>query len=109
MAGKKGSPHPPIFGRNKPRTILDYTVRQRAILNYEIPIDEILTIELSALMKRANERADQMAYDIAAGLYDLKIHPCEYMPHYTMAEAKAVLQSLTPWEIHWDIDVSEET
>ena len=106
--GKKGITHKALHERAKPRTGLDYTARQHAILNDEIPVEEIRTTELSALMKRANERADQMAYDIAEGFYDLKIHPCEYMPHYTMAEAKAVLQSLTPWEIHWDIDVSDE-
>ena len=97
----------PIFNRANPMFGLDYTKRQQDILNDEIPIDKIRTTELASIMKKANERADTIGYDIAKGFYELKMHPCDYMPHYTMGEAKAVLQSLTPWEIHWDSDISE--
>lgn len=95
--GARFNVNPPMFG-------LDYTKRQLDILNDDIPIENVRTVELVTIMKKANERADEMSYDIAQGLYDLKLHPCEYMPHYTLEEAKALLQSLTPWEILWDTD-----
>lgn len=97
----------PFFNRSKQMFGLDYTDRQRAILNDDIPIDEVRLTELTAIIKKADERADAMNYDIAKGYYDLKLHPCDYMPHYTMGEAKMILQKLTPWEIHWDIDNGE--
>ena len=91
----------PIFERAPTRPGLDYTEWQLAILEDEIPIEDIRTTELAALMRKANERKDALNYDIAKGLYDLKLHPCSYMPRYTMEEAKAILQSLTPWKIEW--------
>lgn len=91
----------PIFSRHT-RQGLDYTERQLAILNDDIPIDRIRTTELAALMKRALERNDDMSYDIAFGFYELKKHPSSYTPNYTLDETKAGLQALTPWPIHWD-------
>ena len=91
----------PIFCRAPICPGLDYTERQLAILEDEVPIENIRTTELVALMKKTRERKDELNYDIAKGLYDLKLHPCEYMPHYTTEEAKSILQSLTPWKIEW--------
>ena len=81
---------------------LDYTKRQNAILNEDIPLDEIRTTELVAIMKKATERADQLSYDIASSLYYWKTHPDVYIPKYTLKEAKAILQKLTPWPILWE-------
>ena len=80
----------------------DYTARQVAILNDDVPIDEIRTTEVYVIMQKAKKRADDISYEIAKCLYDQKKHPCEYFPHYTMEEAKAILEALTPWKIQWN-------
>ena len=81
----------------------DYTERQLAILNDDIPIDEIRTTELSIIMRKAVQHNDTVNYEIANGLREQKIHPCEYFPRYTIDESMAMLQNLTPWKIQWNV------
>ena len=40
-------------------------------------------------------------YEIAKLMYEAKANPNNYKPSMTVGEAKAILQSLTPWEIIW--------
>lgn len=35
-------------------------------------------------------------------MYAEKTKPQEYIPQYTIEEAKAILQELTPWIINWE-------
>lgn len=91
-----------IFFKAKPMFGLDYTERQLAILNDEVPIEQIRTTELVAIMKKANERADAFNFDIAQGFYYKKKDPDAFVPGYTIEQSKAILQSLTPWQIDWN-------
>lgn len=81
---------------------LDYTQRQLEILNYEIPLAAIRTTELVALLNKARERNDEAAIETVQYLYDAKTNPNDYFPQMSATEAKAILQSLTPWPIDWD-------
>ena len=85
---------PNMFGK-------DYTKRQNDILNGDIPFEEVRTTELVAIIKKAVARADNLSLSIAENMYYNKTHPDDYVPSYTRDEAKKILQSLTPWEIHW--------
>ena len=80
---------------------LDYTPRQLAILNDELPLEEIKTMELVKLMKRALEREDEVNFDIAKSLHEAKTNPNNYRPIISLIEAKMILQRLTPWMIDW--------
>ena len=80
---------------------LDYTERQMAILNDDVPFEQIRTTELSMLMARATEREDVINYNIAKRLYDAKTNPSIYTPSISVMEAKEILQSLTPWIVDW--------
>ena len=79
-----------------------YTDRQLAILNNEIPLYEIRPNELSILYKKAKQKNDVDSYEIAIQMYAEKTKPQEYIPQYTIEEAKAILQELTPWIINWE-------
>ena len=106
MAGKKHSPY--FFFKNKDSpdyvgfygTV--YTDRQLAILNGEIPLSEVRPNELSFLYKKAKVKGDMESYEEAMSLYLQRTAPQEYIPTYTIDEAKEVLQELTPWEINWE-------
>lgn len=91
----------PVFWANKARLWLDYTPRQLAILDDEIPLDEIRTTELVAIIKKATARLDGFNLDIANDLLELKKHPSTYFPSMTVEEAKETLQELTPWKLDW--------
>ena len=79
-----------------------YTARQQAILEEEIPLEDIRATELSILSKKAFQLGDLEQYQIAQDLLDRKMNPGSYVPPYTKEEAKEILQSLTPWRIDWD-------
>ena len=79
-----------------------YTDRQLAILNNEIPLYEIRPNELSILYKKAKQKNDVDSYEIAIQMYAEKTKPQEYIPQYTIEEAKAILKELTPWIINWE-------
>ena len=79
-----------------------YTDRQLAILNNEIPLYEIRPNELSILYKKAKQKNNVDSYEIAIQMYAEKTKPQEYIPQYTIEEAKAILQELTPWIINWE-------
>lgn len=98
MGGRKGTP---IFGRAKAREGLDYTERQLSILCDDVPLSAVSLNELSNIMKKANARCDNYNYEIAKLTYEAKANPNNYKPSMTVGEAKAILQSLTPWEIIW--------
>ena len=77
-----------------------YTERQCAILNDDIPLEQISLDELDTLMRKARWHGDTDSYEIAAGFREAKKHPTAYVPPYTGNEAMEVLQSLTPWKIN---------
>ena len=79
-----------------------YTDRQLAILNGEIPLDEIRPNELSFLYKKAKLKGDMDSYEEAMALYQERTTPSEYVPTYTIDKAKEILQALTPWKIKWE-------
>ena len=82
---------------------LEYTKRQQDIINEVIPLEEVRTTELAAILKKARARYDETTYEIVQSLYDLKTMPEEYKPSYTLEEARTILQALTPWQINWDV------
>lgn len=106
MTRKKGEAH--FFFTNKDSqdyvgvygTV--YTDRQLAILNGEIPLSEVRPNELSCLYKKAKNKGDMESYEEAMTLYLQRTAPEEYVPTYTIEEAKEVLQELTPWKINWE-------
>lgn len=93
--------------RAKNRPGLNYTQRQIDILYENIPSEEVRTTELAAIMKKAAERGDDYNYSLAESMYYYKTHPDAHIPKYTEEEARAVLQSLTPWTIHWKTELKQ--
>ena len=81
----------------------DYTERQLAILNDDIPLESVKTTELAIIMKKAQFHGDVDSYEIAKGFYEAKRNPTTYTPSYKEGEAREILQSLTPWKINWDV------
>ncbi len=90
-----------IFDRAIARLDIDYTERQLKILCDEVPLDDVATKELAAIKKKAEARMDTYNYEIAALMYEVKKNPYQYKPNLTVDEAKAILQTLTPWKIDW--------
>ena len=70
----------------------------KAIVNWKKPWQN----ELSILYKKAKQKNDVDSYEIAIQMYAEKTKPQEYIPQYTIEEAKAILQELTPWIINWE-------
>lgn len=68
-----------------------------------IPLEEIRTTELSAILKKADAQYDEAVQEIVRTLYQMKKSPGDYKPLYSVEKAKEILQSLTPWKINWDI------
>ena len=50
----------------------------------------------------AQQKNEVDSYEIAIQMYAEKTKPQEYIPQYTIEEAKAILQELTPWIINWE-------
>ena len=93
-----------VFFKSRPRyDILEYTERQQAIIDGMIPLEEIRTTELSAILKKADTQCDETVQEIVQILYRMKKAPDDYRPLYSVEKAKEILQSLTPWKINWDI------
>ena len=93
-----------IFGRKKDNLgNHDYTPRQFAILNGDLPLAEVTLTEITIIMKKAKQRHDDFNYETAFSLYDEKSTPDQGLPKYSVAECRAILQSLTPWPIDWDL------
>lgn len=78
-----------------------FTERQQRILDGLIPLDEVRLTELSVLIRKSESMHDLERYDIACALYEQKTDRGEYFPQYTAAEAKRILEQLTPWKIVW--------
>ena len=80
----------------KPNSLeTDYTPRQFAILNGDIPIEEITNTELSILLKKTKAKGDEFNHDIANSLYLEKKIPNKDFPHLNVEESRAILQSQT--------------
>lgn len=78
-----------------------FTERQQKILNEEISLDDVRLQELSIIKKKAEALGDEEKAEIASFLIGLKTAPEEFEYTVKKEDAKAVLQSLTPWEINW--------
>lgn len=94
-ANKDSPDYKPQYGKT-------YTARQQAILDEQIPLDDIRATELSLLSKKAFQLGDLENYQIAQDLLQRKMDPGVYVPPYTVEEAKEILQKLTPWKIDWE-------
>lgn len=79
----------------------EYSIRQLAILNGDIPLSEVRLNELTILQRKAQNLQDFINYEIAQSLYTKKLSGDDYFPTYSIDEAKAILQRLTPWKIEW--------
>lgn len=97
------------FGEYNRNLARDYTEKQKAILNGEIPLEEMRTTELVALVAKATARGDAEDAEIAICLYDAKKNPSKYKPTCTQEEAKHILQDLTPWEINWSEERNQDS
>ena len=88
----------------KPSYGKTYTERQRRIVNEELPLSEVRINELTIIMNKAVSMGDIPTYETAKMLRNLKIHEDdgEYSLSYSPEEAKAILESLTPWKINWE-------
>lgn len=98
MGRRKGNPS---FDMTKQRQDLEYTERQHAILNDDIPLSSVTLNELTRLITKAKARDDAYCLVIAQIMYDAKSHAFNYKPNLTVDKAKEILQSLTPWKIIW--------
>lgn len=76
-----------------------YSERQAKILCGIIPVEEVRLSELAILVKKAEKIGDGENQEIAQQLYEQRSNPSVYFPPYSLEEAKAILQSLTPWKI----------
>lgn len=88
------------FGETLPMN-QDYTPRQMAILNEEIPLEQVRPNELGIIIRKATERGDEEQAETAKNLQWKKQNPRAYSPSCTFEEAKQILQRLTPWDIKW--------
>ena len=78
-----------------------YTKRQQDILADIIPLEKVRLNELGILVNKAEQMGDSDSYEQAKALYNRKVDPGIYFPSYTIEDAKAILESLTPWPIDW--------
>ncbi len=92
----------PFFFRSPDRPDLDYTERQFLIISELVPLQEVSKTELTRIIKKARARGDQDICDYVEELLSLKDPPLNTLKMYTIEEAKAILQELTPWTIRWD-------
>ena len=90
-----------VLNKAPNRQNLEYTPKQRAILNGDLSLDEIRTTELAAIVKKALARSDELNFEIANSMRLAKKDPGNYSPKITVEEALSVLQSLTPWELDY--------
>ena len=81
-----------------------YTARQRAILEGDIPLEQVRANDLTVIMRKSLQMGDTENYEVARELLRQKTEPNDYVPPYTIQEAKEILQRLTPWEIDWGGD-----
>ena len=105
MAKRKSSARFSFVNRDdpnyRPSYGTTYSQKQMDILYGVIPLDNVRINELTVLMKKAEQMGDIDSYEQAKELYCRKLDPGIYFPKYTIEEAKAILQSLTPWIIDW--------
>lgn len=82
----------------------EYTPRQIAILNEEIPLEDVSLNELTRLRAKATARMDYENILSAKSLQEQKRNPYDKYskPKYTLEEAREILQRLTPYPIDWD-------
>ncbi len=86
----------------KPNYGKTFTERQLKILNEEIPLDQVRLQEIAVIKNKAEALGDDEKVEIAKTLYAFKTGAEEYKFAVSVEDAKATLQSLTPWEIDWD-------
>lgn len=92
----------PVFFKKPARLKdLDYSSRQKAILEGEVEFSDIRTTELVALAKKATAKQDDFNLDIINDLLEVKRNPTDYFPQMTPEEAMEILQKLTPWELDY--------
>ena len=78
-----------------------YSERQLDIIEGYIELDDVRLNELSVLRNKAKYLNDWNTLETVENLYQKKITPDVYFPSYSIEEAKAILQRLTPWPINW--------
>lgn len=75
-----------------------YTDKQTMILDGVVPVETVRLSELAILVKKAEKMGDRDNAELARQLYEQKSNPESYFPPYSLGEAKAILQRLTPWK-----------
>jgi len=78
-----------------------FTERQKKILSEEISLDHVRVNELTIIIRKAQAMDDMETAAAAQILYNRKTHVDGFHFSMTPEEAKAFLQSQTPWEINW--------
>jgi len=81
--------------------VLDYTPRQKAILEGDVALSDIRTAELGTIAKKAVAKDDDFNLEIVLDLLEAKRTPTDYFPKMTVEEALEILQRLTPWELDY--------
>ena len=80
----------------EPHAVRDYTPRQIAILNDDIPLEEVRMNELTKLVKKAEARNDSAILEQAKCLRSEKQDTDRFVSKLTIEEARAILKNLTP-------------
>ena len=75
-----------------------FTDRQTRILTEEISIEDVPMHEISLILNKARSLGDIDGYEKAKELRERKQLSKEYTPDITVEEARAILDSLTPWK-----------
>ena len=86
----------------KPNYGSQLTNRQQMILKEEIPLDQVRVNEITVIIRKAEAMDDMETAAAARILYNKKTHVDGFQFSMTPEEAKAFLQSQTPWKINWD-------
>jgi hypothetical protein len=83
---------------------MDYTEKQKAMINGEVPIENLRTADIKNAMLKAEQKGDQSSYEFLKELYCIKTAPPDCKPHISPDDAKKKLQAMTPWKIDWNED-----
>ena len=78
-----------------------FTERQERIIRGMDP-GEVRKTELTILLKKAERMGcDDLVLQLAE-TYESVMYPDE-VPYYSVKEAIAIMEALSPWPIHWEI------
>lgn len=91
----EANPYEPIYHINYGDT---FTPRQIAILQSEIPLEQVRQNELTLILRKAETMCDFEAAEEARCLLAQKANPHQYTPSMTKDEAIRILDQLTPWK-----------